>query len=522
MTDFVWPNGVRISSCEWRPVSNTEYTPETFGGGAQTSARPGDKMACRVRVNNSSGAERRKLRSLVHVLRGRGNRLFLPDYSFTRAGSFPAPELLSNYEFSNTSGWTPGSRYTLTASDGVLRATVANGNAAAGVIAGQVISTTQYAPHAIRALVAPGRGAWASSQVYRYIDSLAWSAFSNAAGYGIDAPVVNASGNNCGLYDASASGMTAGDFIEIPFISASRCFLVDGGANLLLRSDAIDNASWTKTRSSVTGSAADPFGTSLGDVLTEDTSNNSHYATQSVTGLSSAAADYAFAVCARSNGRNFIALSMDEATGATSVAQYFNLSTGAVGSNGSTGANWSNRRSFVVDLGNAWFMCVLVARKTNAATQIGCTVSLASADGTGSYLGNGSNAVSLFRASLSQSSVPSRLTATAAAAVAAQTQSSQRIYVKGLPASTAGLLKVGDLVEISNVIYPIASDLNSDAAGGGYLQLAFPPPRALTNDTPIVVCRPMGKMILMNDPEIPCVPGGFSDFEFDFVQDLAA
>lgn len=531
MTDYVWPNGVRISSCDWRPISNSRYTPDTFSGGQQTATRPGDKMGCRVRVINSSGAERAKLRALVHALRGRGNRCFLPDLAFQRRGSFPSSELFSNSDFSNgVTGWV-GINSNLSVSDNVL--TVAASGAGANPLARQTAALAINAPHCIRSLITPGRtfANGALSFGVEIADTVSTvDTFSAAGGYLVASMVAeNASvATHYAAVVQSTTGYQAGDSLRVRFTSLSRCALVDGAPNLLLQSETFSNAAWTKVRSSIGGAATAPDLTATGATLVEDSSNNTHYVTQSVTGLSATAGDYALTVCARSGGRNFIALTIDEATGGTSVSQYFNLATGAVGATGATGANWSSRRAFIADLGNGWYACTLIGRKTNAATQIGSTIALASADGTGSYLGNGTSSVSIWRATLSQSGVPSRLRSTTTTAAAAQSQTGSALNVKGLPPSTAGLLKQGDPVEINKILYPLEADLDSDASGLGYLQLPYPPPRGIADNTPVIVTRPLSRMILMNDPEIPCVPGGnggannFSDFEFDFVQDLAA
>ncbi len=425
-------------------------------------------------------------------------------------------ELFTNSDFSSgTTGWT-GINAGIAVSDAVLRMTVSG--AGANPLVRQSIALTQYAPHVLRSVIQPGRtfvdGALSFGSTIQDA-TLSNDAAGTTPGYRLASfvPASAAAANQYAAVVYTSSGYRAGDALDLYFASLSRCFLVDGGGNFLLRSDEIDNATWTKTRASITGAATAPDLSATGDVLTEDSSNNTHYTTQSVNGLSSNAVDYCLTVAARSNGRNFIYLSIDESSGGTVVSQYFNLGTGAVGATGSNGANWTNRRAFIVDLGNSWYQCTLIARKTSGGTTIGSTIGLGSADGTASYLGNGSNGVALWRATLSASSVPSRLRATTTAAVTADTQTGPTLYVKGLPASQPGILVKGDWVEIDGQLKQLTGPLDSDASGMGCLQFRPQVVRALADNTPVVVTKPAGRFMLSESAVWNARFGLYSDFE---------
>lgn len=528
MTDFVWPNSVRISSCDWRPINNSRNTPDTFDSGQQTATRPGDKLGCTVRVNNSSGAERAKLRALASVMRGRGNRCLLPDFAFTRRGSFPAPELLTNSDFSNgTTGWS-GSNATIVASSGVLR-TIASLNGFYGPVS-STVSVTQFMPYAGRIATRFGRLPSAGATYNPYFDDLTaagaiTSTIAVVAGssrYDVGAAVTSASSLRTAPQMSPGTTM-AGDFFDIHFISAARCALVDGGGNLLLRSQEFDNAAWLKSGATITAnSTTAPDGSASGDTIV-DSSLTQHYVSQAVT-VPSTAADFSFSVSVAPGARSWVGLQLVESVASHAVLVSANVTTGALGTISVSGANIANVRAYIANQGGGWYRITVVARKVSAATTLTALVMIGEADNDVTFAATSGNALSIWGASLRADGMPNRGSTTTSAAVAidATAQTGSGVYVKGLPVSTNGLLLAGDPVEINKILYPVASDLNSDAAGCGYLQLSFPPPRAIADNTPVIICRPMGRMIMMNDPEIPCVPGGFSDFEFNFVQDLAA
>lgn len=524
MTDFVWPNGVRMSSIDWRHISNSEAFQGTYGI-AQTVSRPGDRLGCTVSVRNSTGTERAKLRALAAALRGSANRIYLRDFSYRRAGTMVAPELFSNQDFSGgTTGWSSDSRYTLSASNGVLRCSVAQNVGTAAYAAYQNVTQTQFAPYATRVCLRSGLGAFASINLV--VDGVVQTALSSSLGYGVGSTIVQNS-SSAGVYDASTTGPSAGDYFDILMASAARCIQVDGGGNLFTRSDEFDNAAWTKSNSSiVANSSVSPDGTSTMDALIENSSTAQHYVTQGIT-VTSTAQDVMIAVVAAQAGRQYILLQMQENTSSTAVERYFNLASGgSVGTTNSTGANWSNQRAFVKNLGNNRILCVLIARKTNVATSIGCYIMAASADGTKSYLGVGTQAVALWRATAWPTGVPSRLVQSTTAAVATQTQNTSGIYVKGLPVSTTSALAISDQVEIDKQLKFTQTDVTSDSIGQAYLQVDSPCARALADNTPVIVEKPMAKFYLARDVEYPSEPGtkssNKSNFTFEFEQDLAS
>jgi hypothetical protein len=164
----------------------------------------------------------------------------------------------------------------------------------------------------------------------------------------------------------------------------------------------------------------------------------------------------------------------------------------------------------------------MMARKTNAATSLDGFVHTATGDNVTNYAGAaGTNALRVWRAGLAVTEVPARVRQTTSSAVTAESQSSSGLHLKGLPASQSGLLLPGDPVEVDSQIKIVTAPLDTDAAGLGYLQFKPQLPRSIANNTPVFINEPMCKMIMMDEPVESAHPGGFSDFEFEFVQDLS-
>lgn len=524
MTDFLIPPYLRISAQDTTAISNTSVDRSIFTGMASTTQRAGERRRYRLTVQNASDrasvAECAKWSSLVSKLRGSANRVWYSPADYVQRGSFPAPELLSNNTFANgTTGHSPGGDAALSVADRTLRIT-RTGVTGANCWTGQQVTYTQYAPHVARAFM---------QNPYRQSIGISASAaagisytFSTGAeqlslGHG-----VSSTGGLITTYldNQSSSGFSQGAYVDVPWWSVSRCILVDNGPNLLAYSDQFDNAAWTKVDVTVAAnSLSSPDGTTTADTAVETTATSDHYISQSVA-LSSDAVDYCYGVALKPTGtaRSHLWLQLTTATG--SVYAYFNATSGAVGTT-VIGAGWSNLRTFSVPLGNGWIAFYIIARKTSADTAATAYHGAAISDGAASYTGSASYGLAAWRATLAQSSVPVRLTQTTSSATSGTTQTGSTINVKGLPASTNGLLLEGDLVQIGSQLLPVAASLDSDAAGLGALQLAYPPRIAPADNAPVIVNTPMGRFVAVNNSNgWSSRPGVFSDYELEIEEAL--
>lgn len=101
------------------------------------------------------------------------------------------------------------------------------------------------------------------------------------------------------------------------------------------------------------------------------------------------------------------------------------------------------------------------------------------------------------------------------ALISGGSQTGVSLVIDALPVSTNGLLLHGDLVQIGKQLCPVAAPLNSDAAGVGYLQLAYPLRVAPADNDPVIINTPMGYFKLTdNTGGYDELPGGFSNHEF--------
>jgi hypothetical protein len=195
------------------------------------------------------------------------------------------------------------------------------------------------------------------------------------------------------------------------------------------------------------------------------------------------------------------------------VTVFVNLSNGAQGTI-TTGSGWSNARAFVTALGNGWYRVDLVARKTGSSTTVNPFAQVASADSTPASSGT----IYLWRGGAYPSGVPFRSAQTTSSATTGTSQTGASIYLKGLPASTSGLLKAGAQIQISSYVRHLTSSLDSDAAGLGLLQLDEPIPNGTTDGEFVIFCSPMGRFMLSSDLGYSVEPGIFGDAELELVE----
>ena len=190
-------------------------------------------------------------------------------------------------------------------------------------------------------------------------------------------------------YAVNSSGVLEAFATTVPAIQSGMGFQIfEGRTNLVLQSQTFDNASWTKGATTVSADATTaPDGTSTADKIVEASGTSVHeiYRAYTVT-----AAAYTWSVYAKAGERTWIWINAAE--GGTAKMTYFNLATGAVGTNaaGSTAS--------IQALGDGWYRCVVT--RTMVGTSSYMDVGLASADNTSSYAGDTSKGAYLWGAQL--------------------------------------------------------------------------------------------------------------------------
>ncbi len=160
MADVFWPNDLIPSAATWRLIDSTGVFDSPFSGVTRTVSRPGIRWACDMTFDSISSTDRGRLLALLASLRGRSNRIWLPDFSQVKLGVFTGAELIGNTIFSTTTGWTPStSEVVLYADGGALRATRTGVTGARYIYADAITSVTS-AQYLFRAGVTQGRGAF--------------------------------------------------------------------------------------------------------------------------------------------------------------------------------------------------------------------------------------------------------------------------------------------------------------------------------------------------------------------------
>jgi hypothetical protein len=194
-------------------------------------------------------------------------------------------------------------------------------------------------------------------------------------------------------YDASGVLQTAAAntprFDHNPATGESLGLLIEEQrVNIYLQSEAFDNASWGKNRSSVTADAAvAPTGTSVADKLVEDTSTNTHFIFQDISLTANTV--YTFSCYVKSTERNVYIETRFSANWAAYVGTGFNLTTGVVTSG--TGK--------IENVGNGWYRCSITA--TFGAANATGGISIYPTSGTSTfYTGNGTSGIFLWGAML--------------------------------------------------------------------------------------------------------------------------
>ena len=174
--------------------------------------------------------------------------------------------------------------------------------------------------------------------------------------------------------------------------------------NLLLRSEEFDNASWTKSATSITvNDSTSPAGSLTADKLVEDSANSQHtIGSQTISWLGNT--QYTFTVYVKAAGRDTFDLLLGTAgnwVGSNRVA-IFNLTSGTIEAQDGSPVVGS-----IQNVGDGWFRCRLtsttVASPSASAVFLRLYNTSVFSGGASSYLGNGTSGVYIWGAQLEQS-----------------------------------------------------------------------------------------------------------------------
>lgn len=503
MTDIVIPSWIIPDQEDIQLIDDntTKFEPQFGRGQSQRQSYGAPRFKISRKHTVRQGEEANVMASIM-ALRGGYNTVRTTIKRVLR-GSFGLSELAGNNSFtSGTSGWAVINNSVQKVQDRIstLQIALAQTGTAAAYGIDRVVTTTQYAPHVIRAALMKGRG------VESYIVNLGSSAVASdyagitATGSGLitAAGVTRAASADFFIGGVTAVGNVYQDYSTCNHTSVSRCALTDNGANLIIQSNSFNLGNWTVSGATIAANSANSYDLSVltADNLVEDASNGVHRVSVTVTGFSASAQDIAFTVAVKANNRSFVDIQFSGGAGAAEGV--FNLSTGAVSSSAASG-DWASQRASIQALGNGWYACSVVARKTGSATSIGFTIFAGTSATVFSYAGsNGSTALILSDGTAAVSASPVRMIRTGASVQAATGQSGSALLIKGLPASTDALAVTGDFIEIGGELKRITTPLNSDALGLGYLQFEPELIRSPVDNDPVIFFEPFGRFVISN------------------------
>lgn len=141
------------------------------------------------------------------------------------------------------------------------------------------------------------------------------------------------------------------------------------GTNLILRSEEIDNASWTKTNCTVVADAVSSPGTTNADSVLETVTSGQHRIEQAIS-KSTVTLDYTLTFHIKPNGRDWIYASLRN--GGNGMNVWFNIATVTRGTPLGFGSGWTFRSSEIIDIGDGWRKVSIIVQtdSTNSVMSI--------------------------------------------------------------------------------------------------------------------------------------------------------
>ena len=209
--------------------------------------------------------------------------------------------------------------------------------------------------------------------------------------------------NERGLIESLASGVPRIDFD--PVTGECRGLLIEEArTNLLLRSAEFDNASWTKTRATITANATTaPDGTLTGDKIVSDaTAANTHDIRQQVTVSDTT---FAFSIYFKAAECTWALIEVQNAAAQVSRARaWFNLATGVVGAGNTADAGVTYVSHSITNAGGGWYRCSLTC--TTALTGLQIFIEPTTGDNITDWNGNSTDGAFVWGAQLEVGAFP--------------------------------------------------------------------------------------------------------------------
>lgn len=234
MTDYVLPPDLVASEIEWTLFDNSAVFSSPLSGAVRTVSRPGTRWGVRMVFRAVSTQDRRRLMSMIAALRGRTNRIWVTDPSYTLSGSMPCPELITNSSpVVNTTGWTSSNAELVLSADSAFGLRFTRAGVTAAQNANQAgVTIVNAARYAVQFSLAQGKGnirmSMRCGSTSGGSEMLSGTTYT-AAGRFVAGFAATATTGYFNIRDF-ITGRNVGDFQFVPWVSAARCAIVNGGS----------------------------------------------------------------------------------------------------------------------------------------------------------------------------------------------------------------------------------------------------------------------------------------------------
>jgi len=237
-TEFVLPPSLIAHEAEWTLLDFTGTQQSPLSGAIRTVSR-GQRWQARLRWNSMTQDDRHLLSALMAVVRGKSGRIWIPDPSYRKRGSFPAPEMLTNGSFENGStSFTAGGSCVLSGHNRTLRMAI---NGATAPYAYQSVSLVSGVAYALRSCLVDGVNTDADTAGVRMHDGTnTYDSLGSVRGLITASAVAGASGAGTQRVIFVSAGAASGEVIFSTYASLRRCALASGAASAGATSMTID------------------------------------------------------------------------------------------------------------------------------------------------------------------------------------------------------------------------------------------------------------------------------------------
>ncbi len=178
--------------------------------------------------------------------------------------------------------------------------------------------------------------------------------------------------------DAAATGISKCAFSDLEKATFPSSFI--SNRNLLFQTQTLGDASWGKTRSTVTtNTTANPIDAAVNaETINEDNTGTSTHSISQTATKAASSLQYTFSTYLKQSGRTWAFVECTDSAVTNGAGMYFDVANGVKGTAVALGAGWTLNSSNITAVGS-WYRCDVTVT-TSTATSIRSNVFTATAD----------------------------------------------------------------------------------------------------------------------------------------------